>query len=110
MPVQDYELGAEIWKIPPVTQRDYKMSAGMLKEPKVITDFKQRTVCLLPAGFYFDDERWDKIWQRFDEKGDTLSMADLEELFPGEETVQHSANDNGKTFNHRTPSNNPSDR
>ena len=57
--------------------------AGKLKEPKVITDFNQRIVCLLPVGFYFSDERWEKIWQRFDEKGDTLSMADLKKLFPG---------------------------
>lgn len=77
------------------------MSAGKLKEPKVITDYRQRIVCLLPVGFYFDDERWEKIWQRFDEKGDTLSMADLKQLFPDEETVQYPADDNGKTFNHK---------
>jgi len=83
------------------------MSGGKLKEPKVITDYQQRTVCLLPVGFYFDDERWEKIWQRFDEKGDTLSMADLKELFPNEETVQNPADDNGKTFNHRARSEKP---
>lgn len=86
------------------------MSAGKLKEPKVITDYKQRTVCLLPVGFYFNDERWEKIWQRFDEKGDTLSMADLKELFPDEETVQNPADDNGKTFNHRKGAEDSNDR
>ena len=77
------------------------MSAGKLTEPKVITDYRQRVVCLLPVGFYFDDDRWEKIWQRFDEKGDTLSMADLKKLFPEEATVQNPADENGQTFNHR---------
>ena len=78
------------------------MSAGKLTEPKVITDFNQRLVCMLPTGFYFNDERWEKIWQRFDEKGDTLNMADLKKLFPDEETVQDPANENGQTFNHKS--------
>jgi len=34
--------------------------AGKLSEPKIITDLDQKVVCLLPIGFYFDDERWDK--------------------------------------------------
>ncbi len=77
------------------------MAAGKLKEPKVITDFNQRIVCLLPVGFYFDDERWEKIWKRFDEKGDTLSMADLKNLFPDEETVQSAAVESSETFDHK---------
>lgn len=77
------------------------MAAGKLTEPKVITDFNQRIVCLLPMGFYFDDERWEKIWQRFDEKGDTLSMADLKALFPDEATVQNPAEETGEMFNHK---------
>lgn len=77
------------------------MSAGKLIEPKVITDINQRTVCLLPTGFYFNDTRWEKIWERFDQKGDTLSMADLKELFPDEETVQNPADDNGEKYNHK---------
>ncbi len=77
------------------------MAAGKLKEPKVITDFNQRVVCLLPVGFYFDDVRWEKIWQRFDKKGDTLSMADLKELFPDEETVQSPAEETGETFDQK---------
>ena len=77
------------------------MSAGKLIEPKVITDFNQKVVCLLPTGFYFNDERWEMIWQRYDDKGDTLSMADLKELFPDEATVQNPADNTGETFNHR---------
>jgi len=77
------------------------MSAGKLIEPKVITDINQKVVCLLPTGFYFNDERWEMIWQRYDDKGDTLSMADLKELFPDEATVQNPADNTGETFNHR---------
>lgn len=42
--------------------------AGKLSEPKVITDLKQRVVCLLPVGFYFNDERWEMIWDRYEKK------------------------------------------
>jgi len=77
------------------------MSAGKLIEPKVITDLNQKVVCLLPTGFYFNDKRWELIWQRYDEKGDTLSMADLKILFPDEETVQNPADNTGETFNHK---------
>ncbi len=72
--------------------------AGKLSEPKIITDLDQKVVCLLPIGFYFDDERWDKIWQQYETNGDTLSMADLKILFPDEATVQNPADDNGETF------------
>jgi hypothetical protein len=75
--------------------------AGKLIEPKVITDLNQRVVCLLPTGFYFNDERWEMIWERYDQKGDTLSMADLKILFPDEETVQNPAVDDGEKFNHK---------
>jgi len=77
--------------------------AGKLIEPKVITDLKQKVVCLLPTGFYFNDERWEMIWDRYEKKGDTLTMADLKTLFPEEETVQNPAEDSGKTFNHNKP-------
>ena len=75
--------------------------AGKLIEPKVITDLKQKVVCLLPTGFYFNDERWEMIWDRYEKKGDTLSMADLKAMFPDEETVQNPAEDTGETFNHK---------
>jgi hypothetical protein len=77
--------------------------AGKLIEPKVITDLKQKVVCLLPTGFYFNDERWEMIWDRYEKKGDTLTMADLKTLFPEEETVQNPAEDSGETFNHNKP-------
>ena len=58
--------------------------AGKLKEPRVITDHRREPVCILPTGFYFDDQRWDRIWQRFEEKGEALSHDDLRKLFPDE--------------------------
>ena len=73
--------------------------AGKLSEPKVITDLNQKVVCLLPTGFYFDDERWEAIWDHYEKKCDTLSMADLKSLFPDEATVQNPTKDIGETFN-----------
>lgn len=77
------------------------MSAGKLTEPKVITDINQKVVCLLPTGFYFDDTRWEMIWQQYEKKGDTLTMADLKTLFPDEATVQNPADNTGETFKHK---------
>ena len=62
--------------------------AGKLKEPRVITDHRQEPVCILPVGFYFDDDRWDMIWRRFEEKGAALDHEDLRELFPDEPALQ----------------------
>lgn len=62
--------------------------AGKLIEPKVITDFNNKPVCILPKGFYFDDERWEMIWQRFDQKGESLTLEDLKQLFPDDEALQ----------------------
>ena len=62
---------------------------GKLKEPMTITDHNQQLVCILPVGFYFDDERWEAIWARYEEKGETLIHDDLRELFPGEPTLQN---------------------
>lgn len=61
--------------------------AGKLTEPKVITDFNNKPVAILPQGFYFDDERWDMIWQRFESKGESLTMEDLRILFPDDPTL-----------------------
>lgn len=61
--------------------------AGKLIEPKVITDFNNKPVCILPIGFYFDDERWEMIWQEYDKKGESLTMEDLRQLFPDEPTL-----------------------
>jgi hypothetical protein len=62
--------------------------AGKLKEPMVITDYRREPVCILPVGFYFDDDRWETIWQRFDEKGAALTREDLLTLFPEEPVLK----------------------
>ena len=61
---------------------------GKLIEPKVITDYNNKPVCILPTGFYFDDQRWEAIWERFDEKGESLTMDDLRAMFPDEPALQ----------------------
>ncbi|UCC56164.1 MAG: hypothetical protein JSU75_12710 [Gammaproteobacteria bacterium] len=67
--------------------------AGKLKEPRVITDHRREPVCILPVGFYFDDARWETIWQRYEEKGAALDHADLRALFPEEPVLKPSGND-----------------
>ncbi|MGB7933070.1 MAG: hypothetical protein WCH04_12740 [Gammaproteobacteria bacterium] len=62
--------------------------AGKLKEPMVITDYRREPVCILPVGFYFDDDRWEKIWQRFEEKGASLTRDYLLKLFPEEPVLK----------------------
>ena len=62
--------------------------AGKLKEPRVITDHQREPVCILPTGFYFDDARWEMIWQRYEEKGACLTHDDLLALFPEEPVLQ----------------------
>ena len=62
--------------------------AGKLTEPKIITDYNQRMVCILPPGFYVDDTRWEQIWARYDEKGETLTSVDLLEMYPDETVLQ----------------------
>ena len=54
----------------------------------VITDYRREPVCILPVGFYFDDDRWETIWQRFDEKGAALTREDLLALFPEEPVLK----------------------
>lgn len=61
--------------------------SGKLIEPKVITDFNNKPVALLPVGFYFDDERWEAIWAEYDIKGESLTMEDLQRLFPDDESL-----------------------
>jgi len=72
--------------------------AGKLTEPKIITDYNQKMVCILPPGFYFDDVRWELIWQRFEEKQDTLTSIDLLKMFPDEEVLQAMADDAGQAI------------
>jgi hypothetical protein len=63
--------------------------AGRLTEPKIITDYNQRMVCILPPGFYFDDTRWEQIWVRYEEKGETLTSIDLLQMYPDEEVLKN---------------------
>ena len=60
---------------------------GKLIEPKVITDFNNKPVAMLPIGFYFDDSRWETIWSEYDKKGESLTMEDLRNLFPDDESL-----------------------
>lgn len=62
--------------------------AGKLTEPRVITDHRKEPVCILPTGFYLDDRRWEAIWQRYEEKGESLTHDDLRELFPEEAVLR----------------------
>jgi len=64
---------------------------GKLIEPKVITDFNNKPVALLPIGFYFDDSRWETIWEEYDKKGESLTMEDLRRLFPGDDSLQENS-------------------
>jgi hypothetical protein len=66
------------------TQPGLFIMKGKLTEPRVITDYRGEPVCILPIGFYFTDERWQAIWQRFEEKDEALSHEDLRILFPDE--------------------------
>ena len=68
--------------------RNAREMTGKLKEPMTVTDHRQELVCILPVGFHLDDERWEQIWDRFGEKGETLTHEDLRELFPDEPTLQ----------------------
>ncbi|MDH5764902.1 MAG: hypothetical protein OEZ38_02710 [Gammaproteobacteria bacterium] len=61
--------------------------SGKLLEPKVITDFNNKPVCILPAGFYLDDSRWDLIWRAFDNKGESLTIEDLRKIFPDDDSL-----------------------
>ena len=60
---------------------------GKLIEPKVITDFNNKPVAMLPIGFYFDDSRWETIWSEYDKKGESLTMEDLRNLFPDDDSL-----------------------
>jgi len=60
---------------------------GKLKEPKVITDYNNNPVVMLPVGFYFNDARWEAIWAQYDLKGESLTLDDLKQLFPDDESL-----------------------
>jgi len=62
--------------------------SGKLIEPKVITDFNNKPVALLPTGFMFNDQRWEVIWTEYDRKGESLTSEDLKRLFPDDPSLQ----------------------
>ena len=62
--------------------------AGKLKEPKVLTDFNNDAVCILPAGFELTDERWDQIWALHESLNRFIGHDELLELFPDEPTLR----------------------
>ncbi len=62
--------------------------SGKLIDPKVITDFNNQPVALLPRGFIFNDERWETIWAEYDKKGESLTSEDLKRLFPEDTSLQ----------------------
>ena len=70
-----------------------------MTEPKVITDYNQRMVCILPPGFYFDDTRWEEIWARYEDKGETLTSLDLLQMYPDEKVLQDLASAHGDEKN-----------
>ena len=59
--------------------------------PRTLTDFNQRLICFLPAGFHMDDERWERIWTAYDAKGEALTSEDLKALFPDEASLKRVA-------------------
>ena len=61
--------------------------AGKLIEPKVIIDFNNNPVAILPIGFYFNDDAWDAIRAEFDLKDQSLTMHDLKRMFPKDESL-----------------------
>ena len=66
-----------------------RLMAGKLTEPRVVTDYREEPVCILPVGFYLDDARWEQIWSRYEDKGASLTHDDLRELFPDEPALQN---------------------
>ncbi len=58
-----------------------------LKEPKLLTDFNNDPVCILPIGFLLTDDRWDKIWALHEQLNRFIGHQELLELFPEEEAL-----------------------
>lgn len=62
--------------------------AAKLKEPKVLTDFNNDAVCILPEGFELTDDRWDKIWDLHKEVNRFIGHEELVALFPDEQALK----------------------
>jgi len=61
--------------------------AHKLKEPKVLTDFNNDAVCILPIGFELTDDKWDKIWALHEKLNRFMGHQELLELFPDDESL-----------------------
>jgi hypothetical protein len=59
-----------------------------LKQPKVLTDFNNDAVCILPEGFELTDEKWDKIWALHEEVNRFIGHEELLEMFPEEAALK----------------------
>ena len=62
-----------------------------LLEAKVITDFNNDPVCILPRGFLLSDERWEMIWALHEKLNRFISHDELGKLFPEETSLVSSA-------------------
>ena len=60
-----------------------------LKEPKVLTDFNNDAVCILPIGFELTDVRWDRIWHLHEKLNRFIGHEVLLELFPNEQALHN---------------------
>jgi hypothetical protein len=56
--------------------------AQKLKEPKVLTDFNNDAVCILPVNFELSDDKWNKIWDLHEKLNRFIGHDELLELFP----------------------------
>ena len=61
--------------------------AKILKEPKILTDFNNDAVCILPIGFDLTDDKWDKIWALHEKLNRFMGHDELLELFPDDESL-----------------------
>ena len=60
----------------------------ILKEPKVLTDFNNDAVCILPIGFDLTDDKWNKIWELHEKLNRFMGHEELLELFPDDESLK----------------------
>jgi len=58
-----------------------------LLEAKVLTDFNNDPVCILPRGFLLNDERWELIWSLHEKLNRFINHDDLRALFPDETSL-----------------------
>ena len=63
-----------------------------LLEPRVITDFNNDPVCILPSGFLLNDARWDLIWSLHEKLNRFITHEELHTLFPDENSLLSSKN------------------